>query len=351
MYIKADAIVLSNEENKPFRMIGINKDITELVTFQNELIRAKEKAEESDKLKSAFLANMSHEIRTPMNGILGFTSLLNEPGLTGEEQQKYVQIVQKSGERLLSTVNDIIEISKIETGQVKISLKIVDISKHILTLYDFFSLEAKKKGLVLIIDNNLSDDESLIKTDKNKLSSVISNLLKNAIKFTDKGRIKIGCEKNGDWLEFYIRDTGIGIPENRKEAIFNRFEQADLEDTRVFEGSGLGLSIAKFYVEMLGGKIWVESELNKGSTFYFRIPHNSSIPKENKDGNILPKRAGKVKIKILVAEDDIVSKEHINIVLDFVEGGSLQSIIGKFGVIPERLAICYKRCCKRYIAC
>ncbi len=331
-HIKADAIVLRDTNSNPISMIGINRDITELITFQSELIKAKEKAEESDRLKSAFLANMSHEIRTPMNGILGFTSLLKEPGLKGDDQKKYLEIIQKSGERLLNTVNDIVEISKIETGIVKITPRIVNIGKHILTLCDFFSLEAQKKGLELLVENNLTEDELFIKTDKNKISSVISNILKNAIKFTEKGSIKIGCRRNEDWLEVCIRDTGIGIPDDRREAIFNRFEQADLKDSRVFEGSGLGLSIAKSYVEMLGGKIWVESEENKGSVFYFTVPYNNALLKENKSVKTRlkhPNMSETKKLKILVAEDDNVSQIHLNIVLKdlakeilFVETGT-----------------------------
>lgn len=313
--IHSIAEVLRDLEGNPIKVTGVLRDVTVQKAIETELIKAKEKAEETDKLKSAFLANMSHEIRTPMNGILGFTSLLQEPGVTGDDMAKYIKIIQKSGERMLNTVNDIIEISRIETEEVSVSYSEVNISKHLLTLKEFFALEATKKNIEIEVDNKLSSDQAVIRTDKLKISSVISNLIKNAIKFTESGSIKIGCEAKGEILQFYVRDTGIGIPERRKEAIFNRFEQADVGASRAFEGSGLGLSIAKSYVEMLGGKIWVESEENRGSTFYFTIPRNleptiSRTSKHEKTQESLTKN-----LRILVAEDDEISRMHLDIML------------------------------------
>lgn len=313
--IHSIAEVLRDLEGNPIKVTGVLRDVTAQKAIENELIKAKEKAEETDKLKSAFLANMSHEIRTPMNGILGFTSLLQEPGVTGDDMAKYIKIIQKSGERMLNTVNDIIEISRIETEEVSVSYSEVNISKHLLTLKEFFALEATKKNIEIEVDNKLSSDQAVIRTDKLKISSVISNLIKNAIKFTESGTIKIGCEAKREILQFYVSDTGIGIPERRKEAIFNRFEQADVGASRAFEGSGLGLSIAKSYVEMLGGKIWVESEENRGSTFYFTIPRNleptiSRTSKHEKTQESLTKN-----LRILVAEDDEISRMHLDIML------------------------------------
>ncbi|WP_319479044.1 PAS domain S-box protein [uncultured Draconibacterium sp.] len=296
-------------------------DVTVQKKSEEELKQAKEKAEESDRLKSAFLANMSHEIRTPMNGIFGFTDLLKEPGLSGEQQQQYIEIIQKSGNRMLNTVNDIIEISRIETGEIRISSNTVNINKHLLTLHDFFSLEAEKKGLSLVIDNILPDDNSLIVTDKSKLGSVLSNLIKNAIKFTDKGSIKIGCKQNKEFLEFYVEDNGIGIPADRKDAVFNRFEQADIKDSRVYEGSGLGLAIAKSYVEMLGGKICVNSEENAGSTFLFTIPYKLPATKEgNCNANHKIQSQQRVKLNILVVEDDETSSLYLSTILKDLSG-------------------------------
>lgn len=318
-------------------ILGIHRDVTELVNRENELIEAKEKAEESDRLKSAFLANMSHEIRTPMNGILGFTNLLKEPGLTGKQQKEYIKIIQKSGDRMLNTVNDIIEISRIETGQIKLSSNKVDISDHLVTLYNFFKLEADDKGLSLILNNKLTKNESLIETDKSKFGSIITNLVKNAIKFTDKGSIKIGCEKNGEFLEFYIKDTGIGIPSARKEAIFNRFEQADITDSGAYQGSGLGLSITKTYVEMLGGKIGMESEEGVGSQFYFTIPYktNSNEIREKNTEDSNKSLSIKKGLKVLIVEDDEFSITYLNVILnDYAK----KMLIAKTGI--EAVELC-----------
>ncbi|QIA06223.1 PAS domain-containing hybrid sensor histidine kinase/response regulator [Draconibacterium halophilum] len=295
---------------------GIEIDITERKQMEIELRKAKEKAEESDRLKSAFLANMSHEIRTPMNGILGFTSLLQEHDLTGAQQQKYIEIIKKSGNRMLSTVNDIIEISKIDSGQITINSNKLNISKHILALYDFFNFEATKKGLKLTLENKLSENESFIISDKNKLDSILTNLIKNAIKFTEKGSIKIGCEKKVDLLEFYVKDTGIGIPAARKDAVFNRFEQADIEDKQAREGSGLGLAIVKSYVEMLGGTVWVESEENKGSTFFFTVSYKPVKSETKSKTKVQNKISDKAKnLNILIVEDDDVSSLYLSTII------------------------------------
>jgi signal transduction histidine kinase len=248
------------------------RDITEQKQVEEELIVARRKAEESDKLKSAFLANMSHEIRTPMNGILGFTSLLEEPDLTGEEQAQYIEIIKRSGYRMLSTVNDIIDISKIDSGQMELVISEVDICLELDSIYQFFKLEAENKGLSLKIEKHHMDDHLKVKTDKNKIESIITNLIKNAIKYTDQGVIEITASFENGKLVFKVADSGIGIPQNRLEAIFNRFEQADIKDTRAKEGSGLGLAISKSYAEMMGGHLEVKSKLGKGSTFILSIP-------------------------------------------------------------------------------
>jgi len=295
-------------KGKKMRVVEF-RDITEMKKAEMELIRAKEKAEESDRLKSAFLANMSHEIRTPMNGILGFTSLLQEPDLSGEEQKHYIDIIQKSGDRMLNTVNDIIEISKIETGQVSLTLSEVKINIVLEHLYDFFKHEAENKRIQLFLNNDLPADESIIKTDELKIDSILTNLIKNAIKYSNSGFITISCKKESNNLLFTIKDTGIGIPKNRLHAIFERFVQADVADTRVHEGSGLGLAITKSYVEMLGGEIRVESEEGKGSVFYFTIDY---IPGGNHLEIEKPKiteiETAKVKeLHLLIVEDDDVS--------------------------------------------
>ena len=258
-------------------LLAVKEDITQRKKFEAELIAAKEKAEESDRLKSAFLANMSHEIRTPMSGILGFSELLKTPQLSAEKQQKYIEIIEKSGKRMLSTINDIMDISKIEAGLMTVSLSEFNISEKSTDIFNFFKLEAKNKGLHLSINNKLKTEEEIIITDKEKLYSIMTNLVKNAIKFTNTGSIEFGFTVKNEKLEFCIKDTGIGIPKDRQAFIFDRFIQADIEDKLVHQGSGLGLAISKSYVEMLGGEIWVISEEGKGSEFYFSIPFKKKM--------------------------------------------------------------------------
>ncbi len=265
-------------------ILGAAVDITERKLAEMALIRAKEKAEESDRLKTAFLSNISHEIRTPMNGILGFTYLLKNSQLTGTEKEEYIKIIEVSGNRLLNTINDIVDISRIEAGQVRVEKDKVSVNKILEEHFVVFNSEAKEKGLVLNYKPSLPDNAANIITDKHKLQGILTNLIKNAIKFTEQGIVSFGCdikkENDFDVLEFYVKDTGVGIPADRIEAVFNRFEQADIEDTRVFEGSGLGLSISMSYVEMLDGKIRVSSKEGLGSTFVFSIPYVAQISNE-----------------------------------------------------------------------
>ncbi len=252
--------------------------LEELVqTRTKELVAAKEKAEESNRLKTAFLQNMSHEIRTPMNGILGFTNLLSEPNLSPIETQRYIHVINKSGERLMNTINDIVDISVIEAKQVSLNFESFELGSVLYDMIDFFEMKVEEKGLKLLLDCDAALLQKKVIADKTKLNSILSNLIKNAIKFTHKGEVTIGVEEQESQLQFIIKDTGIGIPDNRKKAIFNRFEKADIEDEKVYEGSGLGLAIAKAFVEILGGKIWLESKVNKGSTFYFTIPINNKM--------------------------------------------------------------------------
>jgi len=241
---------------------------------RDELIAAKERAEESDRLKSAFLANMGHEIRTPMNGILGFTELLKEPGLSGENQQECIENIVKSGARMLNIINDIVSISKIESGLMKVSSSETNINEETASICKFFRPEAEEKGVSLSFVSTLSSEDATIMTDREKFEKILSNLVKNAIKFTHKGYIEIGYEKKDKYLEFYVKDTGMGIRKEQQTVIFERFRQGSESLTRNYEGAGLGLSISKAYVEMLHGKLWVESEFEKGSIFYFTIPYS-----------------------------------------------------------------------------
>ena len=252
-------------------------------TMFERFFGAREKAEESDLLKTAFLANMSHEIRTSMNGILGFTELLKEPMLTGEEQKEYIDIIEKSGARMLNIINNIVSMSKIESGQMEITISETDINEQLEYIFNFFKPEAEKKNLQISYKNPLPSQKTIIKTDKEKVTAILINLVENAIKFTTSGFIKFGYEKKANWLEFFVKDTGTGVTREQKDSIFERFRQGSESLSRNYEGAGLGLSISKAYVELLGGKIWVDDYSDSaisnipgkriGSIFCFTIPY------------------------------------------------------------------------------
>jgi signal transduction histidine kinase/CheY-like chemotaxis protein len=316
------------KEERAAELIIANKELA----YQNkekeeraaELIKAKEHAEKADHLKSAFLANMSHEIRTPMNGILGFANLLKMPNLSGEEQQEFIEIIEKSGKRMLSIINDIISISKIESGLMAVYLRNSNINEQIEYIYTFFKPEAEAKGITLSFKNSLTKNEAIIKTDREKLYSVLTNLVKNAIKYSEKGSIELGYTKKGKQLEFYVKDTGIGIDIDRQTAIFERFIQADISDEKAFQGAGLGLAISKAYVEMLGGKLWLESEKGIGSTFYFTLSYEveTKVEIENSSSSSSSDDITKEievplkKLKTLIVDDDETSRRLLGTILE-----------------------------------
>ncbi|MFP4025746.1 MAG: PAS domain S-box protein [Thiohalospira sp.] len=298
-------IINDNDEIKHF--VAVKEDITEKKKMIEDLIQAKEKAEESDRLKSAFLANVSHEIRTPMNGILGFADLLKKPNLTNEKQQGYIDIIEKSGKRMLDLIDDLINISRIESGEIEISLSEININMQLGFLKDFFQTEIENKGLSLELNCPLSLEKAKIVTDREKFDAIMTNLVKNAIKFTNQGKIEIGYERKKGEIEFYVKDTGIGIPKDKQEAVFGRFVQAESHYSREYEGAGLGLSITKAYVEALGGKIWLKSEEDKGTQTFFTLPVNPistpSIKTKKKENEIKSKDVYK-NLTVLAAEDD-----------------------------------------------
>jgi len=306
----------------------------ELIKTNESLDIANKKSGESDRLKSAFLANMSHEIRTPMNGILGFADLLKDTNLTALTRMDYLQIIEKSGARMLNIINEIIDISKIESHQMTVYLSVTDINEQIRFIQTFFHPEAEAKGIQLDFRTELSGKAAMVQTDKEKLYAILGNLVKNAIKYTDQGSIEFGYklkhtpgkgsqDQGEDQLEFYVKDTGIGIPLERQKAIFDRFIQSDISDKHARQGAGLGLTISRSYVEMLGGQIWVESTVEgspegSGSLFRFtlpyllaefdhKVPENDSLTKES-----LHQLA---KLKILIVEDDATSKILLNSML------------------------------------
>jgi signal transduction histidine kinase len=241
-----------------------------------ELLIAKERAEESDQLKTLFLQNMSHEIRTPMNSIIGFIELLQNSGIK-ESQKRYLEIISTSGARLMNTINSLLEISSIESNQIKINRSAVNFNDLLRFQKDVFAPQAIKKELELEVTDLLPIGKCNVLADKTLLSGVFNNLINNAIKFTENGFVKIGAYLNGNSIVIYVKDTGIGIPKDRQDAIFERFVFADLTLSRPNEGLGLGLSIVKAYAELLHGKVWVESVVDEGSTFFFELPFEEAF--------------------------------------------------------------------------
>jgi signal transduction histidine kinase len=255
------------------------KDEFELLKkTEQELLVAKERSEESDRLKTSFLKNISHEIRTPMNTILGFANLLKEQDLSAEYKELFLNNMVKSGERMLNTIYDIIELSRIQSGQVRPFYIRTIIQEHIDAIQDQFFPIAKEKNLECSCDIAPDDKELVFYTDRDILNSVFQKLLWNAFKFTSEGFVKVGYIMQDTMLCFYVKDSGVGVNEEQKSFIFKYFRQGNESLTRNFEGTGTGLAIAKAHVEMLGGKIWLESEPCVGSTFYFTIPFYKHDP-------------------------------------------------------------------------
>lgn len=315
LYWEAAVIAPIKDENGLItNYLAVKEDISAIKELQSALEKAKEKAEESERLKAAFLANMSHEIRTPMNGILGFADLLKEPNLSLEDKIEYVTIIEESGHRMLNIINDLINISKVESGQMQINLSDSSINDQIQFIQNFFKLEAKQKGIELNSVCPLESDLSIIQTDREKLYAVLTNLIKNAIKFTTKGTISFGYVIKDKMMEFYVKDTGRGIPSDKLTAIFDRFQQVDTQLSNGIEGSGLGLTISKAYIEMLGGKIWVESEVGVGSTFYFTLPYNPQRQVEKQDEVSESEPVICVlsdKVTLLIADDDEDARKYL----------------------------------------
>ena len=269
-------MAIFNDRDEVIEIQSVGNDITEKLMAEQELIKAKEKAEESDKLKTAFINNISHEIRTPLNTILGFGGLLAEMELSPEEKKEMLAHVQESSDRLLNTVNDYVDIAMIVSGTMEVHKEefqlypffdeIVEKTRHICAEKDLeLETETPNESVNLILD---SDPKFILKT--------LNILLDNAIKFTDKGSIKCGYQVNNGFLEFFVQDSGLGIAHDKLEMIFKKFAQEETSNTRGYEGSGLGLTIASGLVNLLGGTISAKSEKGKGSIFTFTVPFNKS---------------------------------------------------------------------------
>ncbi len=328
MYVYITGIFTKNKEQCHVTVI----DITKRKEVENELIKAKEKAEESDKLKSAFLQNMSHEIRTPMNAIIGFSKLLEKPDLSPEKRKTYTNMIINSTNQLLLIVTDTLTISSIETKQEKVNISKVCINNIIADLYGIFKTQAFNQNISIYTRQNLTDEQSEIYTDKTKVTQILTNLIHNALKFTHEGFIEFGYNLINNKLELYVKDSGIGIKEEMQDIIFERFRQADEKINKIYGGTGLGLSISKAFTELLGGEIWVKSKPGKGSTFYFTIPYKP-VYKIDKP-NSITKQVENAKT-ILIAEDEVSNYQYIEELLTDMNLKLIHTLDGK-----ETVEIC-----------
>jgi len=316
---RAAELIIANEEllfqntlkeNRAAELVIFNKELAFQIEEKGkraaELIIAKENAEESDRLKTAFLQNMSHEIRTPLNGIIGFSTLLNDEDLSRDEIREYTNLINQGGHRLIEIVNNVLDISKIQTGQIKIEKEPIFINSIFSDIATFFAPIARAKNIHLNYQNE-NDKKTTVFSDEAKLHQILVNLINNAVKFTKTGNIDYGFGIKDDFIQIFVKDTGIGIPQELCDKIFDRFIQVEQSMVKNYEGAGLGLAISKGLVELLGGKIWVESEIGKGSTFFFTIPYS---PDEVSNRTYLESADIPLKRthgKILITEDDWVS--------------------------------------------
>lgn len=272
IHIKSQGTLIRNSEGHPLKVIGVGRDITEELNSEKELIAAKERAEESDKLKSSFLRNMSHEVRTPLNSIIGFAKLISQKDNSIEDIREFTSEITHNTEKLISIIDNIIEISKIYSNQIVPQIKPFDLLSLIKNIVYEQNFVVKEKGIIINCEINHSCDEFILNSDEEKIGKVINYIIDNSIKFTQKGDVLVKCMIDHSNAEISVIDTGIGIPEEMKRVVFFPFRQVDSELTRSYGGNGLGLPIAKAYIELIGGKISLESELDKGTRVKISIP-------------------------------------------------------------------------------
>jgi len=319
LLIRKEKFPILSRTKEILGVVGFEMDITKKYQFEQELQSQKEKAEKADKLKSAFLANMSHEIRTPLNAIIGFSDLLKNNKITKEQRQKYINYIDNSSNNLLNLIDDIIDTAKIEAGQLKIRKGKVFLNRllnEIIEAHREIKNKKAKEHIKLLLEKGDDDKNFAFITDSHRLRQILSNLIGNAIKFVDEGYIKISYQLNHDEILFAIEDTGIGIPKDKQHIIFERFGQVESSYKKNFQGTGLGLAITKRLVELLGGEIWLESEENKGATFYFTLPNRITSSKEKKMPTKLQHTLNLKGKLILVVEDDVLNYTVLKSMLD-----------------------------------
>jgi signal transduction histidine kinase/CheY-like chemotaxis protein len=307
------SVQMLQEGPEEFRRIGVL--LKNYILQKTELQAAKENAEKANNLKTEFLRNLSHEIRTPMNGIMGFSNLLNEPGLTADKTLEYTNVIVRNSGQLLRIIDDIIEISSLETKQVRMQNRETNLCTLVFDIQANFIMKAKEKNLSLLIENHLSEDQGIIMIDQSKLLKILNNLVENALKFTKSGFVEIGCSLSEGKVLFHVKDSGIGIAEDKIDKIFDRFCQGDNTISHSYGGLGLGLSIARENAELLGSKIFVESSPGFGTDFYFSIPYNPVTIVKLPDSGTNKLQAVKSKHTILIAEDDDSNYRYLEILI------------------------------------
>jgi PAS domain S-box-containing protein len=315
-------------------ILAIVRDITPHKLLEEKLIKAKNKAEESDRLKSAFLANTSHEIRTPMNAIMGFSRLLQSENLESAKRIDYTNNIIEKGEQLLQIINDIIDVSKIEANQLNINKSRFSLNSLMDEIYNEYFEDNKENQKVVFFLEKEAKNSNFICMDQNRLKQILHNLLSNAFKYTDEGKIEFGYKlQDKDTILFFVKDSGIGIDKEKQPFIFDSFRKSDTSSTRLYGGTGLGLSISKALVELMGGEIWVESNLNKGAAFYFTLPYepahkvNEPVKTEKEEQEYLWENK-----TILIVEDDVLSFEYLKEILKETKASILHAKDGQSAI-------------------
>lgn len=342
LFVRDIGLSILNKKGSIEYFDGIIEDITDSVIMKEELTRTRDKALESDRLKTTFLTNMSHEIRTPMNSILGFSSMLKRKGIHHHRREQYLDIIISRGQHLMQILNDILDITRIEEDQIQTNSILFNLNQLLEDLYQNVDIELKasKKNIRLSLETPLAEEDSLIIADNHHLSKIFINLLNNSVKFTEEGLIEFGYKIDSEkYLTFYVKDTGMGISPELHETVFRRFRQGDESFTRIHGGLGLGLAICKGLTKLVGGKIWLESDGHSGSTFYFTISYSRHINEEHhiEHTSLIGNSLFWENKHVLIVEDDPGSFEYLNEILSLTGCNVLHASNGR-----EAMEIYYK---------